>query len=172
MTKTHMLFIALTTFALTSTASAQTDDSLRCEARKMRAESQYFGCLSRCDRRVDRWAARPADRRTAASAPDCDAVCTQHYDDDLARIGGKAPCTLDPGAGPDPKDCEARMLRLSASTLRCQARCGRRHAREGFEPNDCLAVCQTRCDTAADELKADPVCAAGRISEQEACTLH
>ena len=173
MTKKTTLFIALSVLtAIAGAAAAQTDgDSLRCEARKMRAESQYYACQSRCDRRADRSSARPAaSRRADAPGQDCDAVCTQHFDDDMTRIGGKAPCATIV-VPPNPQECEARTLRLSAANLRCQVRCGREH-REGHDPSDCRATCATRCGTTADELMADPVCHAGRIGESEACAIH
>jgi hypothetical protein len=173
MTKTTTLLITLTVLtAIAGAASAQTTaDSLRCEARKMRAESQYYACQSRCDRRADRVAARPAERRAEAPAPDCDVVCTEHFDDDMARIESRAPCATITERAPNPKDCEAHMLRLSASALRCQARCGRQH-REGYDPADCLATCQTRCETATNVLNHDPICSAGRIGDDDACAIH
>ena len=173
MTKKTTLFITLTVLTtIAGVASAQTTpDSLRCEARKMRAESQYFACQSRCDRRADRAAARPVERRAEAPAPDCDTACTEHFDDDMARIGSKAPCTTVVDTTSDPKDCEAHMLRISASSLRCQARCGRQH-RGGYDPAGCLANCQTRCETATDVLNQDPICSAGRIGDDEACAIH
>jgi len=172
-TKTTLLIAVMLFTATAGAVSAQSEgDSLRCEARKMRAESQYFGCLSRCDRRADRNTARPVERRADTTSQDCEATCTAHFDDDVARIGGKTPCTTTGPTVADPRDCEARMLRISASTLRCQARCGRQHTRKDYDPSECLATCQNRCGTAADALMADPICAAGRIGEGEACAIH
>lgn len=174
MTKTTQLLITLAVLGVTgSIATAQTDgDSLRCEARKMRAESQYFNCLARCDRRADRNEARPVERRAESPLAECEATCAAHYDDDLARIGSKAPCTTAPSDIADPRDCEARLLRLSASSLRCQARCGRQRGRESYDPAVCLAVCEDRCGTSYDELMADLTCADGRIGDGDICAIH
>lgn len=170
MTKTTLITM-LTVLIAAGSAGAQTD-SLRCEARQMRAESQYYRCLSRCDRRAERNAARPAERQTDATQADCEATCAAHYDDDLARIAGSGPCA-DPNLVPaDPQECEAHLLRVMASDLRCQARCGRERRREGFDKTACLAACQTRCGTAADEVAARAVCAGGRIGTVEPCVSH
>jgi len=173
-TKKTQLLIALAVLGTTGgIATAQMDgDALRCEARKMRAESQYFGCLARCDRRAERNQARPVERRAAATLGDCETTCTAHYDDDVARIAAKPPCVGDPADGPDAKDCEARLLRLSASTLRCQARCDRSRGRESYDPSECVATCDTRCDVGYDELMATSVCADGRIGDGEICAIH
>ncbi len=172
MTKKTSLFITLTVLTtIAGAASAQTD-SLRCQARQMRAESQYHRCLSRCDRRSDRNAARPADRQTDTNLADCDTACASHYDDDLVRITGKAPCIDAPPPPPNPDECEAHILRLSSGLLLCAAQCGRQHRRDGFDKAACLDTCQTRCGTAADQLMASPMCAAGRAGSGDACALH
>lgn len=173
MTKTIHLLFALALLGTTGGAArAQAEgEALRCEARKMRAESNYFGCLARCDRRAARQQARPVERRAAATLSDCEATCAAHFDGDLARIGGKPPCA--PAvAQADPRDCEARLLRLSAAALRCQARCSRQSARVDYDPAACLAACETRCGTGHDELMADPLCAAGRIGDGDLCATH
>ena len=41
-------------------ALAQDDDAMRCQAKTLRCDSEYFQCLSRCDRR---------DARAAGSRP-------------------------------------------------------------------------------------------------------
>jgi hypothetical protein len=172
MTKKTKLFITLTVLTtIAGAASAQTD-SLRCEARQMRADSQYHRCLSRCDRRVERNAARPADRQTDINPADCETACATHHDDDLARINGKAPCIDAPPPTPRPEVCEALMLRLSSSQLMCAAQCGRQHRRDGFDTAACFDTCQTRCGTAADQLMASPVCADGRVGSGDVCALH
>jgi hypothetical protein len=170
MTKTKML-IMLTVLIAAGTAGAQSD-SLRCEARQMRAEGRYYGCLSRCDRRADRNAARPVERRTDATQADCEANCAARFDDDLARIASVPPCADRVVGPPSPQECEAHMLRLMSSDLRCQARCNRDRRREGFDRTACLAVCQTRCGTAYDEVVARAVCADGRIGTGEVCVSH
>ena len=170
MTTTKTLLM-LTVLLTAGTAGAQTD-SLRCDARQMRAESQYYRCLSRCDRRADRNAARPEERQTDATQADCEAKCATHYDDDLARIAGTTVCGSRTPAAANPQECEAHTLRLMAGDLRCQARCTRERRREGFDQTACLSACQTRCETAADEIAARPVCADGRIGTADPCVTH
>lgn len=169
MTTTRMLTI-LTVLLAAGSAGAQSD-SLRCEARQMRAESQYYRCLSRCDRRAERNAARPVDRQRDINEADCDATCATRFDDAIARITGRPPCVDVPPPPPNPQVCEARTLRIGASLLRCAARCGRPHRREGFDKAACLDTCDTRCGTAADQLNVDPICAAGRIGSGDTCPL-
>ncbi|MFN8644835.1 MAG: hypothetical protein U0802_25395 [Candidatus Binatia bacterium] len=167
MTKTRMLTM-LAVLIAAGAASAQTD-SLRCDARQMRAESGYYSCLSRCDRRIGRNAARPAERQRDLTQADCEAKCTQHYDDDLARIGATAICAAPTPAPGNPAECEAHLLRIVSSNLRCHARCGRDRRNDGFDPAACLAGCQTRCETAHDEVNARAVCSAGRIGTSDPC---
>jgi hypothetical protein len=152
-------------------ADAQTD-ALRCEARQMRAEIQYYRCLSRCDQRADRQAARPAAQRSEATQADCEATCAARQDDHLARISGSPPCAAPELVPPNPQECEARVLRLLASDLRCQARCTSDRRREGFDRAACLTACRTRCGTAYDEVAARAVCASGRIGGGEVCVTH
>ena len=138
----------------------------------MRAESQYYRCLSRCDRRAERIAARPADRQTDTNPADCEATCATNFDDDIIRITGRAPCIDAPPSPPDPQQCEAHMLRLNSSLLVCAAQCGRQHRRDGFDRGACFDNCETRCGTAEDQLSANPICAAGRVGSGEVCVLH
>lgn len=162
--------IAFSMLVAAGSAGAQSD-SLRCQARQMRAESAYFHCLSRCDRRAERAAAQLAGRQDEGAPADCETICAGRYDDDLARIGGTAPCAV-AAPEPSPRDCEAHALRLSASLLHCAARCGRPHRRADFDETACLATCQTRCDTSLDQLAADPMCGAGRIGRSVVCALQ
>jgi hypothetical protein len=169
--KSTMLLIALAVLFTAGHAAAQSEP-LRCQARQMRAESEYYRCLSRCDRRVIREAARPADRQSANLAADCDTGCVERFDDDLIRINGKRPCADAPIEPPSPQECEARMLRLASNDLRCQARCGQLRRRDGYDPAACLASCQTRCETGYDELNASTVCAEGRLGTAAVCGTH
>ena len=168
-TKTMLILAGL---LIAGAADAQTD-SLRCDARQMRAESQYYRCLSRCDRRADRNAARPEERQRDVSQSDCETKCTTHYEDDLARIAQTPTCSRTTvGMPADPQECESHVLRLMAVDLRCQARCTRERRREGFDQTACLAGCQTRCETSQDEILARPVCDAGRIGTTDPCATH
>ncbi|MDX2168769.1 MAG: hypothetical protein SF182_16980 [Deltaproteobacteria bacterium] len=167
MTTTRMLTALTLLFA--AGAAAAESDPLRCEARQMRAESEFYRCLSRCDRRVERSAARPAERADATNPVDCEAVCGDRLDADLARIADTAPCTVAEATAPSPRECEARMLRIASNDLRCQARCGRQRHREGFERSTCLDTCRTRCGIAVDTLSAEAICAGGRMGSGEMC---
>ncbi|MEO8601087.1 MAG: hypothetical protein ABI629_00785 [bacterium] len=150
-----------------SAAAASGVNPLRCEARKLRVESQFYECGSRCDRRATREG--PSDNASPAADTDCDANCAARYDVAMHHADTTSPCVLD--GEPDPPRCEARLLRVRASERVCQSRCARR-TRHGADATECLVRCQTRCGTVADDTLAQMVCAAGRMNGSEICTAE
>ena len=169
MTK-HTLTILIMLAALGGGAAlAQDDDAMRCQAQTLRCESDYFRCLSRCDRRDARVAARvPAQARPVTTTNnDCEARCEQHNARSMQRINSTPPCQP-LVVTPDPSSCEARLLRINANRLVCETRCAH-GAGKRFDINACLARCDTRCGTAYDEAMAQGSCSAGRIGESPVC---
>ena len=160
------ILVLLAVLGTTSAALANGADPLRCEARKLRCDSEYFQCVSRCDRRAARVAARPAGARPAATDTTCEEKCVVRHERTMLRIATTSPCAETDT--PDPATCEARLLRLAANDRLCEARCGRRERRTG-EATECLARCQARCDGALDDVLAQIVCAEGRMSGEEVC---
>jgi hypothetical protein len=164
----HTIAILTTLAALSGgVAWAQDDDAMRCQARELRCDSEYFQCLSRCDRRDARVAAqaRPA---TAAASTDCEARCEQRHGAAMLRIFSTPPC-LPVGAQPDPSSCEARLLRIQANRLVCESRCAN-GAGKRFDFEACCARCTDRCDTAYDEAMTQGNCSAGRVGESPVCS--
>jgi hypothetical protein len=160
----HTITILTTLAALSgSVARAQDDDAMRCQARELRCDSEYYQCLSRCDRRDARVAAleRPA---AAEAGTDCEARCEQRHDAAMLRITTNPPCLL-VKTPPDPISCEARLLRIQANRLVCESRCA-----SGADPEACLARCTSRCDTAYDEAMMQGNCSAGRVGESPVCS--
>ena len=151
------------------TALAQDDDAMRCQAQTLRCESEYFHCLSRCDRRDARVAARVVTqaRPAVVTTDDCEARCEQRYTGAMQRITSTPPCQP-VVATPDPSSCEARLLRINASHLVCESRCAH-GAGKRFDAEACLARCDTRCGTAYDDAMAQGNCSAGRVGESPVC---
>ncbi|MBX3024998.1 hypothetical protein KF840_08825 [bacterium] len=166
MTKPTITLLTLLTALGASAALAQDDAAMHCQARTLRGDSEYFQCLSRCDRRDARAAAqaRPA---AAVATNDCEARCEQRRASAMARISGTPPC-VSVDATPDPSSCEARLLRIHANRLVCEARCANGGGKR-FAIAACLARCDTRCGTAYDEAMAQGTCSAGRIGESPVC---
>jgi len=162
-TRTRTLMLLVAVLSAASAAAAASPDPLRCEARKLRCESDYLQCVSRCDRH----AARLGHARPAAADSDCEDRCAVRSADHMLRIDARPPCA--PAGSPDPMTCEARLLRIAASQRICQSHCAERERRTG-EATDCLARCQTRCDTAVDNTLMEPVCFEGRMHSTEVCS--
>ena len=166
MTKPMLTILTLLTALGGGAALAQDDDAMRCQAKTLRCESEYFQCLSRCDKRDARRAAqaRPA---AATANDDCEARCDQRHANSMQRINGTPPCLV-VETPPDPSSCEARLLRIQANHLVCESRCAN-GAGKRFDLTACLARCDTRCGTAYDEAMAQGNCSAGRVGESPVC---
>jgi hypothetical protein len=167
MTKQTIIILTLLAAMRSGVVLAQDDDAMRCQAKTLRCDSEYFQCLSRCDRRDARAAgqSRPAAAKTDT---DCEARCEQRRGAAMLRISSTPPCVT-VGAQPDPQSCEARLLRIHANRLICESRCAN-GAGKRFDPEACLARCDTRCGTAYDEAMTQGNCSAGRIGESPVCT--
>lgn len=154
--KKMMLTLAALQVVCGATAQAQTN-VLRCEAHKLRCESRFYWCLSRCDRRA---AARAATVGGDAQvkADRCEAKCEAAHSRRMARIQSVPPCQ-DVVITPDPMLCEALYLKTEASFNVCRAGCASRE-----DPSSCVSACETRYETALDQLRVDPVCRYGRAS--------
>ena len=166
MTKPTISILILLAAIGGGTALAESDDAMRCQARTLRCDSEYFQCLSRCDRRDARAAAlsRPAGK---VADDDCEDRCERKHATTMVRISSTPPClTVD--ATPDPSSCEARLLRIQANHLVCQIRCAH-GAGKRFDPIACLDRCDTRCGTAYDQAMAEGHCSAGRVGESPVC---
>ena len=149
-----VLFITMQ-LALVAGAQAKTDH-LRCEARTLRCESNFYDCLARCDRQMD---AQPDKTTDAVQARHgrCESSCEERHGKRMTDIKAKPPCK-DIEVTPNPRECEAHYLRVEASYMVCQSRCESR-----ANPDKCQSVCTTRYETAVDELKVEPVCKNGRV---------
>src|SRR5580765_2350050 len=67
--QTVITLTTLTAISLLSLAPAHAgSDLLRCAARQMRAQGQYYDCTARCDNGGGRRAARPACRATSTGS--------------------------------------------------------------------------------------------------------
>lgn len=166
MTKPTITLFTLLTALGAGAALAQDDAAMHCQARTLRCESEYFQCLSRCDRRDARAAAQARPAAVTAN-DDCEARCGQRHASAMARINSTPPC-VSIEATPDPSSCEARLLRILASRLVCETRCAHGGGKR-FDATACLARCDTRCGTAYDEAMAQGACSAGRIGESPVC---
>lgn len=160
-------------------AEAQASSPARCEALKLKKESAFYECLSRCERRA---------ARGRVDGSDCDARCEAAYDAAIFRVEQSPPCQPeptvtptpdpdDPGdstppprrtVAPDPEQCEAELLQIQARHLLCRVRCDAREGRnEDFDEVACNAGCDERCQTALEASLAKPVCASGRVPSGE-----
>jgi hypothetical protein len=163
------LMVLVAVLGTASAASAGGVDPLRCEARKLRVESEFYQCVSRCDRRATRAASRLDGARPATADNDCETRCAARYDESMQRADGTSPCVLD--GEPDAARCEARLLRVRASERICQSRCARRD-RADADATACPAHCRTRCETTADDTLAQMVCAEGRMNASVICSAE
>ncbi|MDX2168279.1 MAG: hypothetical protein SF182_14490 [Deltaproteobacteria bacterium] len=164
--RNQMVLILVAVLGTAGTALGCGADPLRCEARKLRGDSEYFQCVSRCDRRSSREAARLGGARPAAADTDCEDKCAARHDETMQRIAVISPCASE--GTPDPATCEARLLRIAANHRICQSRCGRRD-RTSESTADCLARCDARCATSVDDTLAQLICGDGRMSEDQVC---
>ena len=103
-------------------------DPMRCEARRMRSDSRRFECLVRCDRRSSQHADARMDADTSPQ-DDCASACQKRAAAAMARVENNPPCATHPVPG-EPGTCEARLLRLGAENLVCNARCTSRAQRD------------------------------------------
>jgi hypothetical protein len=162
-----MLFATSAALATPLQAGAEEIDPLRCEARRLRCESELYQCVSRCERRGPRELAAPAGARPVLADDACEARCADRHGETMRRIAATPPCA--PGGTPDAGLCEARLLRLGAAGLVCRSRCGRAREREGVAGDACLDRCATRCAVAVADTMAQTICGRGRIGDAPLC---
>ena len=140
-------------------SQAQIANPARCEALKLKKESAYYDCLSRCERRV---------RRGGISADDCEQGCQTAFDAAVFRVEQSDPCQPPPPTPtptPDPQQCEAQLLQIQARELLCQGRCAARGERNpDYDEAGCDEQCNTRCQTSSDMTMAKVVCSQGRVA--------
>ncbi len=130
---------------------------LQCQAKQLRCESRFYRCLARCESRAAAHGdALAGDAQMRADR--CDAKCDTAYGREMAHIDSVLPCH-DVVITPNPLVCEALYLNVEATFTTCQARCADRG-----NSSTCLSACDTRHETALDQLNADPVCKDGRAS--------
>jgi hypothetical protein len=156
-------------------AAAQASNPTRCEALKLKKESAYYDCLSRCDRRA---------ARGRVEASECEARCGNAFDAAIFRVEHSPPCLPEPPpesepppeappddepkpepvVQPDPEQCEAQLLQIEARELLCRVRCTSRASRNTeFDKASCDAGCEERCHAATDATLAKPICGSGRM---------
>jgi hypothetical protein len=171
----RQLTLAMVTLAALSAAGpVRADggtDPMRCEARRLRCDSRRFECLVRCDHRASRQSAHSMDAATSPQT-DCASTCEQRAKQAMDRIDNNPPCTVDPVI-PEPRTCEARLLRVSAANFVCNARCtSRAQGNDAFDATTCFQTCQTSCTTVLGDTLASPICADGRIGTDPICAAQ
>ena len=141
----------------TAVAAHAQIDPMRCEAKSLRCASNYYECLARCDRQM---AAQPSTAAAVATARHsrCENGCDERHTQKMATIKSTPPCK-EVEVTPNPRECEARFLRIEADYMVCQARCDNRS-----KPADCRDNCTTHYQTNVDELNSEPVCKNGRVT--------
>jgi hypothetical protein len=147
-----MMTAALLTLA--PATGAQGFDALRCEAIGMRKEGQWYECLGRCERRIERRAERlggAADGRLA----DCRQACEDRLAEALDQLDQRDICSA-AAPDPDPNRCQARLLRTGATRLICKAQCASHPI--AMPGGDCESECNARCASAVDRLMAKDIC--------------
>lgn len=139
-------------------------DPMRCEARRMRCDSQKFECLVRCDKTTG-----SSGAATAAQSK-CEQSCDKRAKKVMDRIEQNPPCVAVPGGGGVPGTCEARLLRVGAANLVCASRCtDQAQGNAAFDLDACRATCEDRCNTSSGDILASPICSKGRIGTDPVC---
>ena len=128
-------------------------DPLRCEALGMRKEGQWYECLGRCERRLERRADRlGADAAAHLSA--CRGECERHYNEAMDGLDAREVCSAT-AADPDPNRCRARLLRIGATRMMCRSQCA---ADAGAYGAECTRQCDDRCASAVGRIMAKDMC--------------
>jgi len=163
-----MMITAATIGYSSATAGAATmPDPMRCEALKLKCDSRYHMCLSRCDAIADRRAvSAPEDSEGIRS--NCSNACDVRHENAELRLKQRPVCDgghPDP-VPPDPQACAAKLLWIKSDYVHCKGRCHARFdQRPAFDCSECLSGCYDvyRSDTAT--TIADPICADGPAEE-------
>ena len=159
--------------ALAPQAAAQPSNPARCEALRLKKQSAYYDCLSRCDRRV---------ARGHIDQDECEARCERALFAAEDRVEQSVPCQPEvvdteppveepppppappPVVAPDPARCEAQALQIEARHMICHGRClAAAQRRAEFDPSVCELRCDQRAETSIARLLAKPICALGRM---------
>jgi hypothetical protein len=129
-------------------------DPMHCEAKVLNAESRYYRCLARCDRRF------AANERFDVER--CEERCRNAMEKSVARIEKKRRCRP-PTA--DPNLCESRLLKIESQHLSCQSRCDRKNRLAAdFDEALCSSTCDTVADVATAETMGEVLCSDGRVN--------
>lgn len=162
-------------------AGASGTDPMRCEALKLRCDSRYHMCLSRCDAFADRRAARaPEDAEGVRRS--CSDTCERRHFRKQQRLEQRAICNAHepettPPAPANPQTCAAQLLWVKADYMQCIGNChSRSDRRPEFDCDDCVSACYDKYRADTDDSSSDPVCSEGPAepveleAEPSACT--
>jgi len=146
------------------TVSADTTsrvDPMRCEALKLKCDSRYHMCLSRCDSIADRRAIASPEVGEEVRAT-CSNGCEIRHRNAELRLEQRPVCNDPAPAEPNPQACASKLLWVKANYMRCMANC---HARFDQRPEfDCdsrVSECYDVYHAETDAMNADPICGNG-----------
>jgi len=152
-TRTWIVMIGI--LLASSAARAVVADPLYCEAKALNAESNFYRCLARCDRRL------AASERFNIER--CEEQCQTSMEHALGRIARKPRCRPPTS---DPNLCEAQLLKVESQYMACQSRCERKDRRiADFDREVCGTTCEAVADQATAEVLAGVICSDGRPPE-------
>jgi len=139
-------------------------DPMRCEALKLRCDSRYHMCLSRCDKVADRRALRaPEDGERVRSQ--CSNACDLRHYRKLLRLEERPVCRgRDPKPQPasNPQACAAELLWIKANYMQCKGRCHVRFdQRPAFDCDDCVSRCYDEYRADTESTNTEPICGDG-----------
>lgn len=147
-----------------SAGTSSRTDPMRCEALRLKCDSRYHMCLSRCDGIADRRALRSAedgeDMRT-----NCSNACeVRHYNMEQ-RLEQRPVCSNPEPETPtpaNPQACAAKLLWGKATYMQCLGRCHARFdQRPAFDCDGCVSRCYDEYRGEIEDTNAEPICSKG-----------
>jgi len=160
------MVVAVAVVGYSDAASAAGADPMRCEALKLRCDSRYHMCLSRCDGVADRRSVRSPENAEAVRTR-CSDSCDMRHERMEQRLKERRVCKghgPEPVPTPNPQTCAAELLWVKANFIQCMGRChARLDQRPAFDCDDCLSRCydEYRADTKG--ANEEPICAEGPV---------
>lgn len=148
---------------VTVSASPGTDP-MRCEALRLKCDSRYHMCLSRCDGIADRRAVRsPEDAENVRG--NCSNACEVRHYNMQQRLEQRPVCSNPDRETPtlaNPQACAAKLLWGKATYMQCLGRCHARFdKRPAFDCDGCVSQCYDGYRAETEETNAEPICSSG-----------